>query len=115
MAARKPVDSPVSAGQRLISELSRPGDPYSLTLLIEQAAFTADHLATLRGLLAGDRDAWVRVRIGAKIVEVVVNNLVSEARQQTELLRRLLGEIHRQRGAAVTPPGGEDDDLAGVT
>ena len=110
---RRPAPAtPPTAGQRLVQELAQPKDPYALTFLIEQAAHTADYLERLRQLLDGDRDAWLKLKIGAKTVEVVVNNPLLEARQHTEQLRKLLGEIHRQRAAIPMPP--ENDILTGL-
>ena len=96
-------------GARLIAELSRDDDPYSLTFLIEQAAHIADYLQRLRELIDGDRDAWLSLNLGAKTVEVVVNKPLTEARAQAEQLRKLLGEIHKQRAAIPDPD--EDDVL----
>ncbi|RFZ11195.1 hypothetical protein DSM43518_02035 [Mycobacterium marinum] len=99
-----------SAGARLVAELSKPDDPYSLTLLIEQAGHTADYLQRLHELIDGDRDAWLQLNLGAKTVEVIVNKPLAEARAQSEQLRKFLAEIHRQR-AAITEDPGEDDVL----
>lgn len=97
------------AGQRLVEELSKPDDPYSLTFLIEQAGHTADYLERLRGLLSGDRAAWMHVRVGrGQVLEVKIDNALMEARQQTTVLRHLLAEILRRRAAI---PMGDDDDV----
>jgi hypothetical protein len=93
-------------GQRLTTELAKDDDPWSVTFLIEQAAVTADHLEYLNALLRGDRGEWVKVKIGAKTVEVVVNNLLVQRRQQSLALSKLLSDIVRQRAAI---PGGDDD------
>lgn len=97
-----------TAGQRLIAELSKDGDPYSLQYLIELAGQTADFLERLTALLNGDRDAWIKVDIGVKTVEVGVNNVLVQHRQQAEQLRKLIGEVQRQRGKAPGAPGGGD-------
>lgn len=102
--------SKTTPGKRLIAELSRDDDPYSLTFLIEQAAHIADYLQRLRELIDGDRDTWLSLSLGAKTVEVVVNKPLVEARAQAEQLRKLLAEIHRQRAAIDTGPD-EDDVL----
>lgn len=107
-AAAKPDPGP-SAGERLTAELAKDKDPYSLTFLIEQAAATADHLEYLNALLRGDRDAWVKVKIGAKTVEVVVNNVLAERRQQSLTLSRLLSDIVRRR--ASIEAGDDDSDV----
>ena len=114
MTTRSPRKAkPPTAGQRLITELSKPDDPYSLTFLIEQAGQIATYLESLNALLNGSRADWLQVRIGAKTVEVIVNNPLREARQMTEQLRRLLGSIHSQR-ASIPMDDPENDDLAGL-
>ncbi len=102
-AAKKPEPT---AGERLVAELAKDNDPYALRFLIEQAGHIADYLERLQALLTGDRDAWVKVKIGAKTVEVVVNDPLREVRMQSEQLRRMLAEIHRQR--AAIPMSGDD-------
>lgn len=117
MTARKRAaakrDSGPSAGERLTAELAKDDDPYSLAFLIEQAAATADHLEHLNALLRGDRDAWVKVKIGAKTVEVVVNNVLAERRQQSLTLSRLLSDIVRRR-AAIEAGDDDSDVFAGL-
>lgn len=100
-----------TAGQLLIAELAKENDPYSLRFLIQEAAHIADYLERLHALHAGDRDAWLKVKIGVKTVEVVVNDALKEARMQAEQLRRMLAEIHRQQGARAGGGGGGDDPL----
>ncbi|MCP3811338.1 hypothetical protein NLX62_03180, partial [Mycobacteriaceae bacterium Msp059] len=85
------------------------------------AARVADRIERIDELLTGDAKAWARVGIprldtdgGRIVVEVRVDDLVKEERQQTTLLRNLLAEIHRQRsGQPPDPPdpSKEDDDL----
>jgi hypothetical protein len=111
---RSRAKPPPTAGQRLLSELSAPGDDYSLQLLVSRAAKTADWLERLDALLAGDEDAWLRVRLSRDdVVEVRVDNALSEARQQTTVLRHLLGAIH-QRRAGIPMVSEDDDDLANL-
>lgn len=103
-----------TAGQRLLAELSAPGDDYSLQLLVSRAAHTADWLERLDGLLAGDKAAWATVRMGrGETLELRVDNALAEARQQTTVLRHLLGAIH-QRRAGVPMLAEDDDDLANL-
>lgn len=98
-----------SAGLRLTEELSKPGDPYSVTKLIERAAQHADWLEKLDGLLSGSRSEWITVRVNRdQVLEIQVDNALREARQLTTELRHLLAEIHRQR--AGIPMGDDDDD-----
>ncbi len=100
-----------SAGQRLVEELTKPADSYALTFLIEQVGHVADYLERLHALHSGDADAWLRVKIGAKTVEVVVNDPLREARMQSEQVRRLLAEIHRQRAQLPGDPNDDGDPL----
>lgn len=114
MTARKIQPATLTAGQRLIAELAQPNDPYSLTFLIEQAADVADYLAKLRELITGDRSTWLSLKLGAKTVEVIVNDPLREARQQGDHFRKLLAAILSQRAAIPMPPD-RNDDLAGLT
>lgn len=113
MVTKRKADAKPSAGQRLVAELSKPDDPYSLQFLIEQAGHTADYLERLSALLNGDRDSWLQVKIGAKTVEVIVNNPLVQHRQFSDHLRKLISEVARQRAAIPADPDG-DDDLAGL-
>lgn len=97
-------------GERLVAELSRDDDPYSLRFLIEQAGHIADYLERSHQLLSGDRRSWLDVRIGAKTVEVNVSNVLVQHRQFTEQLRKLLSTIHAQRASLV-----DDADEPDVT
>jgi hypothetical protein len=109
---RKRPPAKPTAGQRLLSELSAPGDDYSLQLLVSRAAHTADWLERLDALLAGEKTAWATIRIGRdEVAELRVDNALAEARQQTTVLRHLLGAIH-QRRSGVPMADGLDDDLA---
>lgn len=92
-----------SSGARLVEELSKPGDPFDLTLLIEDAGQIADFIERLRPVLRGDRDAWLEVNIGAKTVEVVVSNPLVQYRQLSEQLRKLLVTINGRRGGSGGP------------
>lgn len=103
---------PRTAGQRLTQELSRSSDPFSIRLLIERAAHTADWLERCTELLNGKRSAWMHVRVNRdQVLEVRIDNALREARQLTVELRHLMAEIHRQRAAIPMGPV-DDDDLA---
>jgi hypothetical protein len=101
----------VSPGQRLVAELTAPGDTYALQLLIKQAGHTADYLDRMNGLLNGDRDCWLRLKVGAAAVEVVVNNPLVQQRALAEQLRKLIAEVQRQRGKAPGVSSGNGDPL----
>lgn len=106
MTRRKTVAP--TAGQRLVAELSRDGDPYSLEFLIQQAGHIADYLERSHQLLSGERSSWVDVKIGAKTVEVQVSNVLVQHRQFVEQLRKLISTITGQRAAL---PSDDDDDV----
>lgn len=109
---RQPVPKK-TVGQRLIAELSQGDDPYPLQLIIEQAGYAADYLARLNALLDGDRDCWLQLKLGTTNVEVVVNNVLVQQRQQAEQMRKLIVEVYRQRAALPDDPD-DDDVLAGI-
>lgn len=101
-----------TAGQSLIAEFSKDGDPFSMAFLVRLAADIADDLEKIRQMLDGERDSWVNVKIGAKTVEVQVTNLLVQARQQAEQLRKLLADIRAQR-VAIDEAGDPEDDVLG--
>ena len=121
--ARKRVatGAKTSLAAQIRDQLGRDGDAVGTTILVRQAARVADRIERIDELLTGDAKAWARVGIprldtdgGRVTVEVRVDDLVKEERQQTTLLRNLLAEIHRQRsGQPPEPPDPtkEDDDL----
>lgn len=103
----------LTAAERLVSELTQPNDPYSITIMVTEAGRVADRLEKLDALLTGKRSAWMHVRVSRdQVLEVRVDNALGEARQQTAVLVRLLHQIHRQR--ANIPGPDPDDDLAGL-
>lgn len=103
----------LTVGQRLVKELSRDGDPYSLTFLIKLAGDTADQYEHLSTLMSGDRATWTRVKIGVRTVEVVVTDVMRQRDRAAEQLRKLLLSINAQRGAMLPPPNG-NGVLAGL-
>ena len=125
MAARPVKSTPTAgvrsrrtgrSGARLVAELSKDGDPYSITIMIVEAGRIADRLDKLAALLAGERKAWwLQACVGRdQVLEVKVDNALGEARHQATTLRGLLAEIHRQRAGIAMPPDDDDDILAGI-
>ncbi|AWN02603.1 terminase small subunit [Mycobacterium phage Xavia] len=107
-AAKLAQESPKpTAGERLMAELARDDDPYSLTLLIVEACRMADRLERCNELLEGREDAWMRLKVGRDVVEVHVDKVLAEARQCATVFRHYLADIHRQRAGISTGP---DDD-----
>jgi hypothetical protein len=101
-----------TAGDRLLADLSRPGDPYSITVMITEASRIADRLDRLAALLAGERSSWLSLRAGRDgAIEVKVDNALQEARAQATTLRGLLYEIHRERAGIEIGSEDDADDL----
>lgn len=101
--------APESPGTRLIEALSRPDDPFSIEVLIIEAARVADRLEKLDDLLSGEAETWARVLSRRDdVVELTVDGAMVEARQQATVLRQLLAEIRRIR--AADPDKSDDDD-----
>jgi hypothetical protein len=103
-------------GQQLWADLSGQLAP-AQSLLLAEMCRTADRLDRLDRLLRGDEDAWLRFRSmndDGSVIEIIVNNLLGEARQQQVALKQMLGEF-RQAGAAAgvkqpEPQGGSFRD-----
>lgn len=71
-------------------------------VLLEEACRLADRLDRLDAILRGDLDAWMRFRAsddGAEVT-VVVDRVLSEARQQQLALRQVLAELRQSRAGA---------------
>jgi hypothetical protein len=99
-----------SAGERLVADLSRDGDPYSITVMVTECGRIAARLEKLAALLAGEKSAWATVSIGRDgVAELKIDKGLQEARAQATTLRGLLYEIHRQRANIQIEPGDEDD------
>jgi hypothetical protein len=112
MAARRKPEP--TAGERLVADLTREGDPHGITVMVTEAGRIADRLDRLAALLSGERSSWLSLKLGRdKQIEIKVDNALGEARHQATTLRGLLAEIHRQR-ARVPLLDGEDDDLDGI-
>lgn len=115
---RAPAGKPPGAGERLRTELAKDGDPYGVTVLINQAARVADRLESLDRLLSGDGSMWLQLdpaivnqlsdKVAEVRVDVRVDKPILEERNYTTALRHLLAEIHKQR--ANIPGSGDDDD-----
>lgn len=83
-------------------------------LLLEEICRTADRLDRLDVLLRGDEDAWVTLRTvsdDGSVVQVVINNLLAEARQQQIAMKQLIAEFRQT--ATVTASGAGAEPQAG--
>jgi len=99
-----------SRGRRLWQQVTedsgelRPGE----RVLLEEACRTADRLDQLDRILRGDEDAWMRLKLVSEdgsVVQVVLNNVLAEARQQQVALKQLLAELRQSRGGGAAKPG----------
>ncbi|ORM18332.1 hypothetical protein [Prescottella equi] len=109
------IDDLGDAGRRLYDALHDDTDPYSLTVLVVEAARIKDRLDKFNELLRGDADSWARLvdaRGDDRVVEIRIDSVMQESRQQAGVLRQILGEIRRQKD--VRAGGDDDDDLAGL-
>lgn len=95
-------------GAQLIEELSQPGDGIAMRIMLQEAARIVDRLNRIDALLSGDENLWARLVVGRdSVLEVKVDHVLQESRQQTTVLRHLLAEISRSRGG---DPGDDDAD-----
>lgn len=92
-------------GRRLWAELIAGNPGPADVVLIEEACRLADRLDKLDAILGGRDRAWITIEIpdGGSTAEVIVDKVLSEARQQQIALKQLLGELRQSRAANVTP------------
>lgn len=112
--APEEVENLRPAGRHLFDSLHDDGDPYSLTVMIVEAARIKDRLDKFDRLLSGDEDRWLRLvpsRGDVEVLEVKADSALQESRQLAVVQRQLLAEIRRQKDDG---PIEEDDDLAGL-
>jgi hypothetical protein len=111
MATRRP--KPPTAGERLLADLSRPGESYDIGVMVTEAVRVTDRLEKLDKVLSGEKSSWLSLKLGRDgQIEVKVDSALQEARAQATVLRGLLYEIHRQRAGIQSGPDDDADDLA---
>lgn len=98
----------LAAGERFRRDMSREGDSHGVSLLIELGMLHANRLEQIGELLAGDVSAWLQVKIGGGVAEVRVSNLVTEERQRSAALQRVVMDIHRMRDGGKKPAPAAD-------
>lgn len=103
------VDAFGPGGATLWAELHDELDPADLTVLIQEACRVTDRLDRLASAIKADGIFDLIEREG-DVVEVKVDNVLSEARQQAGALQRLLTDIAKRRGDGAEEP--ESDGLA---
>jgi hypothetical protein len=95
-----------SAGARLWQALTEGRElTAGNAVLAEEACRIKDRLDTLDKLLSGDKATWFSLRDahreGEDVIHVVVNSVLSEARQQANVLRQIVAGL---------PVKGDNDD-----
>lgn len=94
--------------REMTSQVAAPLGPAQLVLL-EEACRMADRLDRLNGVLCSrEEETWLRfdVREDGTEVRVVIDGVLSEARQQATALRGLVAELARTAGRVPKPlPG----------
>lgn len=93
-------------GRRLWAELAADKPSPAEAILIEEACRLADRLDKLDAILGGRDKAWITIEIpdGGVAAEVVVDKVLSEARQQQIALKQILGELRQSRAATPAKP-----------
>ncbi|MGV9666945.1 hypothetical protein [Nocardia niigatensis] len=86
----------------LYESLSDPTDTPELSALVLEAARIKHRLDRLDRLISGDEELWAYL-VTAKggdeaVLEVRIDNAMTEARQQATVFRQMLAEIVRRRG-----------------
>lgn len=83
-------------------------------VLVAEACRIADRLEQLNGLLVGDEAEWARVQLPRRENDELilrVDGALTEARQQAQVLRQLLGQLGTTQ-AGESEGGSFLDDLA---
>jgi hypothetical protein len=93
-------------GRRLWAELTADNPGPADVVLIEEACRLADRLDKLDAILGGRDKAWITLEIpeGGVTAEVIVDKVLSEARQQQIALKQLLGELRQSRASTPAKP-----------
>ncbi|MEV6258070.1 hypothetical protein AB0L97_32930 [Nocardia sp. NPDC051911] len=102
-------------GEKLRAALELDDDGYEITVLIIEAARVGDRLEQLNSILTGEAAMWARLTNGREgDLEIRVDNVLQEARQQAATLRQLIGAVHRLRNDSEPDPD-EPDGLADLS
>lgn len=93
-------------GRWLWQEMSGDKLAAGKRVLLEEACRIADRLDRLDAQIGGDADAWFRFSVdeSGSEVTVIVDKVLSEARQQAVALKQLVSEL--RQGAAAEPASG---------
>ncbi|NMD55196.1 MULTISPECIES: hypothetical protein [Tsukamurella] len=97
-----------TGGAALWDELHDDLDPADLTVLIQEACRITDRLDRLHAAIQADGIIELIER-SDDVVEVKIDNALSEARQQAGALQRLLADIAKRKGDDAEEP--ETDGL----
>ncbi|OXR46661.1 hypothetical protein B7C42_01636 [Nocardia cerradoensis] len=98
-------------GRKVRESLETDADPYEITVMINEAARVGDRLEQIDSILSGDGRIWARITNGREgDLEIRIDSVLAEARQQAATYRQLVTTIHRLRNAAALDP----DELDGL-
>lgn len=102
------VDEFGPGGATLWAELHDDDDPADTTVLVQEACRVTDRLDQLASAIKAD-GIFDLIERENDVVEVKIDNVLSEARQQAGALQRLLADIAKRKGGVEEP---ETDGLA---
>lgn len=103
------VDEFGPGGATLWAELHDDDDPADTTVLIQEACRIADRLDRLHAAIQAD-GIFDLIERENDVVEVKIDNVLSEARQQAGALQRILADIAKRKDGGAEEP--DDDGLA---
>ncbi|MDG4796200.1 hypothetical protein [Micromonospora sp. WMMD1082] len=89
-------------------QLVTDADPIEVVVLAEEICRLADRLDRLDAIVNGRDRAWLTLEAPDDGTEmtVVVDKVLTEARQQQTTFKALLAELRAMRGASKAPGGG---------
>jgi hypothetical protein len=95
-------------GQRMWDQLVGDDDPIEVVVLVEEICRLADRLDRLDAIVNGRDRAWLTLEVpdDGTAMTVVVDKVLTEARQQQTTFKTLLAELRAMRGTSAKTPGG---------
>lgn len=104
-------------GRRMWDQIVADTDPIEVVVLVEEICRLADRLDRLDAIVNGRDRAWLTLEIDdAGDVTVIVDKVLTEARQQQTTLKALLSELRQARAGRTQPQGKQEasrrDELA---
>jgi hypothetical protein len=95
-------------------QLVTDDDPIEVVVLVEEICRLADRLDRLDAIVNGRDRAWLTLEVDdAGEVTVIVDKVLTEARQQQTTFKALLSELRAMRGAGAKPAKGRTEPQGG--